>query len=165
MLKKKLLIINTGGTISSVKTPQGYAPKPGFVKAALKTIPQLVHPDMPDYDLLEISPLIDSSNITVDDWNTLARLIADNYSCYDGFVIFHGTDTMAYTASALSFMLENLAKPVVITGSQIPLSEIRNDAMENIIASVWLAAKHALNEVVRAGAQLRAEIAYSRRRT
>jgi len=147
-LKKKLLIINTGGTISSVKTPQGYAPKPGFVKAALKAIPQLVHPDMPDYDLLEISPLIDSSNITVDDWNILAKLIADNYSHYDGFVIFHGTDTMAYTASALSFMLENLAKPVVITGSQIPLSEIRNDAMENIIASVWLAAKHALNEVV-----------------
>ena len=71
---------------------------------------------------------IDSSNMTPQHWHLIATDIADHYHDYDGFIILHGTDTMAYTASALSFMLENLAKPVILTGSQLPLSEIRNDA-------------------------------------
>lgn len=146
-MKKHILIINTGGTISSVKQAHGYEPKSGYVQLALEQIPSLKHPDMPTYDIKEYSPLLDSSNMTVHEWNRIGMDIADNYEQYDGFVIFHGTDTMAYTASALSFMLENLAKPVIVTGSQIPLSEVRNDAMENVIMSLWLCAHQPLHEV------------------
>ena len=147
MRKKNILILNTGGTISSVKTNDGYQPQAGYVIDAMRAIRELQHPDMPNYDIIEYQPLIDSSNIRVEDWNQLGKDIANHYANYDGFVIFHGTDTLAYTASSLSFMLEHLAKPVIITGSQIPLSEIRNDASENIIASLWLASDSRLNEV------------------
>ncbi len=85
--------------------------------------------------------------MTVTEWNRIAQDIADAYSNFDGFVIFHGTDTMAYTASALSFMLEHLGKPVIVTGSQIPLSEVRNDAIDNVITSLWLCAHQPINEV------------------
>ena len=102
---------------------------------------------MPAYTIKEYQPLLDSSNMSLQEWNQIARDIADQYAQYDGFIIFHGTDTMAYTASALSFMLENLAKPVIITGSQIPLSEVRNDALDNIITSLWLCAHQPLYEV------------------
>jgi len=145
---RQILIINTGGTISSVKTPKGYEPKAHFVEHALRAMPVLKHPEMPKIDVLEYNPLLDSSNMSLADWNLIASDIKKHYHDYDGFVILHGTDTMAYTASALSFMLENLAKPVVITGSQIPLSEIRNDATENLITSLWLAATAPLYEVV-----------------
>jgi L-asparaginase len=147
MAKKTVLIINTGGTISSIQTPTGYMPSPEGVHAALQMIPALSHPDMPDYEIKEYVPLLDSSNITPQEWNRLAADIHAHYAHVDGFVIFHGTDTMAYTASALSFMLENLGKPVILTGSQIPLSEIRNDASDNIITSLWLAAHAPLPEV------------------
>lgn len=83
---------------------------------------------------------LDSSNINVDDWNQLARVIENNYESYDGFVVLHGTDTMAYTASALSFMLENLNKPVILTGSQLPLDDLRTDGRENFIAAIEIAA-------------------------
>lgn len=146
-MKKKILIINTGGTISSVKTENGYAPAANYVQMAMSKIPALSMDAMPAYDLKEYSPMLDSSNMRVKDWNQIARDIADNYQQYDGFVVFHGTDTMAYTASALSFMLENLAKPVIITGSQIPLSQARNDAADNIITSLWLCANQPIHEV------------------
>ncbi|MFI4919503.1 MAG: asparaginase [Legionellales bacterium] len=146
-MKKRILIINTGGTISSVKSACGYEPVAGYVQSALEKIPSLQHPDMPDYVIKEYQPLLDSSNMTVNDWNRIASDIAHEYAHFDGFVVFHGTDTMAYTASALSFMLEHLAKPVIITGSQIPLSEIRNDAMDNVITSLWLCAHQPINEV------------------
>ncbi|WP_051555254.1 asparaginase [Legionella fairfieldensis] len=146
-MKKHILILNTGGTISSIKTDQGYEPALGYVEAALAQIPALKHADMPDYTIKEYHPLLDSSNMTVSDWNRIANDIADNYFDFDGFIVFHGTDTMAYTASALSFMLENLAKPVIVTGSQIPLSEVRNDAVDNIITSLWLCEHQSFNEV------------------
>lgn len=146
-MKKRILIINTGGTISSVKTHRGYEPAEGYVQTALQRIPAIHHPDMPDYVIKEYQPLLDSSNMTMTDWNQIAHDIHDEYTKYDGFVIFHGTDTMAYTASALSFMLENLSKPVIVTGSQIPLSEVRNDAMDNVITSLWLTAHQPINEV------------------
>lgn len=146
-MKKQILILNTGGTISSIKTKRGYEPAEHYVEKALKEIPILSHADMPHYQIKEYSPLLDSSNMTVADWNRIASDIASHYEQFDGFIIFHGTDTMAYTASALSFMLENLAKPVIITGSQIPLSEVRNDALDNVLTSLWLAANHDLNEV------------------
>lgn len=146
-MKKRILIINTGGTISSVKTNRGYEPAEGYVQTALAQISTLNHPDMPDYVIKEYSPLLDSSNMTLNDWNQIASDIAQEYQNYDGFIVFHGTDTMAYTASALSFMLENLAKPVIVTGSQIPLSKVRNDAIDNVTTSLWLCAHQSINEV------------------
>jgi len=146
-MKKHILIINTGGTISSIKKSHGYEPAPGYVASALEQIPTLKHLDMPKFTIKEYLPLLDSSNMTVQDWNRIAHDIAHEYTSYDGFVIFHGTDTMAYTASALSFMLEHLDKPVILTGSQIPLSELRNDAIDNIITSLWLCAHQPLKEV------------------
>ncbi|HIC7374836.1 TPA: asparaginase [Legionella pneumophila] len=146
-MKKRILIINTGGTISSIKTSHGYEPSPGFIQKALADIPALKHQDMPDYVIKEYQPLLDSSNMTVTEWNRIARDIAHEYEQFDGFVVLHGTDTMAYTASALSFMLEYLGKPVIVTGSQIPLSEIRNDATDNLITSLWLCAHQPIHEV------------------
>ncbi len=146
-MKKRILVINTGGTISSVKTSHGYEPSPGYVEAALVQIPSLKHQDMPDYIIKEYKPLLDSSNMTVHEWNRIALDIAQEYDQFDGFVVFHGTDTMAYTASALSFMLEHLGKPVIVTGSQIPLSEVRNDAIDNVITSLWLCAHQPIHEV------------------
>ncbi|MFY7698328.1 MAG: asparaginase [Legionella sp.] len=146
-MKKKVLIINTGGTISSVKTNHGYEPKQGYVEFALTQLPALNHPAMPCFSIKEYQPLLDSSNMTVTEWNRIASDIADHYDDYDGFVVLHGTDTMAYTASALSFMLENLTKPVILTGSQIPLSEVRNDAVDNILTSLWLCARQPIAEV------------------
>ena len=146
-MKKKILIINTGGTISSVKTSHGYEPAQDYVASALAKVPALSHADMPAYVIKEYQPLLDSSNMTVSQWNRIAVDIADEYERFDGFVIFHGTDTMAYTASALSFMLENLGKPVILTGSQIPLSEVRNDVIDNVLTSLWLCAHQPIKEV------------------
>lgn len=146
-MKKRILIINTGGTISSVKTAHGYEPAPGYVESALAQIPALKHVDMPEYVIKEYKPLLDSSNMTVNEWNRIANDIALEYEQFDGFIVFHGTDTMAYTASALSFMLEHLSKPVIVTGSQIPLSEVRNDAIDNVITSLWLCAHQPIHEV------------------
>ena len=146
-MKKNILIINTGGTISSVKTPHGYEPVQDYVSSVLAKIPALSHPDMPNYVIKEYQPLLDSSNMTVSEWNRIAADITEKYTDFDGFVIFHGTDTMAYTASALSFMLENLDKAVILTGSQIPLSEVRNDAVDNVITSLWLCAHQPIKEV------------------
>jgi L-asparaginase len=97
--------------------------------------------------LHEYDPLLDSANMTPSDWLKIARDIADRYDDYDGFVVLHGTDTMAYTASALPFMLEGLRKPVILTGSQIPLCEVRNDARENLITAMILAADYPIPEV------------------
>lgn len=144
---KKILIIYTGGTIGMVRTPNGYAPKDGYFRAALEAIPPLRSEEMPRWELREMSPLLDSSNMTVTEWNAIAGLIAENYDAYDGFVVLHGTDTMAYTASALSFMLEGLNKPVVLTGAQIPLCELRSDGRDNIITSLLIAAEGRVREV------------------
>jgi L-asparaginase len=146
-LNKKILILNTGGTISSVKTPAGYQPARGHAIEVLQSNPAFSHADMPQYEIHEYDPLLDSSNLTCDDWNRIAGDIEAHYDAFDGFVIFHGTDTMAYTASALSFMLEHLNKPVILTGSQIPLVELRNDALDNALTSVWLCAHRPIHEV------------------
>ena len=145
--KKNILILNTGGTISSIKTLKGYEPASGYVAQLLKAMPLFSHPDMPHYSIMDYEPLLDSSNMSITEWNRIASDIATHYAQVDGFVIFHGTDTMAYTASALSFMLENLGKPVILTGSQIPLSEVRNDALDNVVTSLLIAAHQPLHEV------------------
>ena len=146
-MKKKVLIIYTGGTIGMKKTEKGYAPVAGFLGRAISAIDDMNSPDAPLWDLHEMSPLLDSSDITVKEWNKIAAVICENYSVYDGFVVLHGTDTMAYTASALSFILHGLEKPVVLTGSQIPLSEIRSDGRDNLITSMLIAADGVANEV------------------
>ncbi|CAO3636165.1 unnamed protein product [Cunninghamella blakesleeana] len=99
------------------------------------------------YSILEYEPLLDSCNMTMDDWVRIAKDIEVNYEYYDAFIVLHGTDTMAYTASALSFMLEELGKTVIITGSQVPLSEVRNDAVENLLGALTIAGHFVIPEV------------------
>ena len=145
--EKRILIIYTGGTIGMKNTEKGYIPVPNFINEALRGIEDLFRKDFPKWDLVELSPLLDSSNMTVNEWNSIASVIYENYGKYSGFVVLHGTDTMAYTASALSFMLSGLSKPVVLTGSQIPLAEIRSDGRDNLITSILIAAEGVVREV------------------
>ena len=144
---KKVCIIYTGGTIGMVQTERGFAPEQGALNKELLALKDLSAPDMPKWDLVEFDPLLDSSNTTYKEWNMMGEAIASRYDDYDGFVILHGTDTMAYTASALSFMLENLGKPVILTGSQIPLCQLRSDGKDNLITSLLIAADGVVPEV------------------
>ncbi len=146
-MKKKICILYTGGTIGMVPTENGYAPKKGYFRDAIAAIRDLGEPGMPDWEMIEFDPLLDSSNIAVKQWNLIGQAIRDNYHKYDGFVVLHGTDTMAYTASALSFMLEGLDKPVILTGSQIPLCQLRSDAADNLSTSVFIAGQGQVREV------------------
>lgn len=146
-MRKKVCLIHTGGTIGMARTERGYAPKIGFIQSILSGMNEFNSEDIPAFDLVEYNPLLDSSNISVNEWVKIAQDIKDKYEEYDGFVILHGTDTMAYTASALSFMLEGLAKPVILTGSQIPLCETRNDARDNLITSLVIAGNYQIPEV------------------
>ena len=145
--KKRILIIYTGGTIGMMKTSRGYAPEKERFHRLLEAIPELKAEAMPDWEIVDMDPLLDSSNITVLEWNAIGSMIAEHYDRFDGFVVLHGTDTMAYTASALSFTLRNNSKPVILTGSQIPLCEIRNDARDNLITAVMIAAGSMVHEV------------------
>ena len=147
MKNKKVLIIHTGGTIGMKKTENGYVPAPGFLAGELLTLADLEREDFPSWELYEMAPLLDSSNVALEEWNNIAKIIYENYDNYSGFVVLHGTDTMAYTASALSFILCGLDKPVILTGSQIPLSELRSDGRDNLITSVMIAAEDVVREV------------------
>jgi L-asparaginase len=135
---KKLLLLYTGGTIGMVQDQKGIL-VPFDFNNITENVPEL---SRLDYQVVVISfdPILDSSNMNMDTWIEMASIIEKNYDDYDGFVILHGSDTMAYTASALSFMLENLAKPVILTGSQLPIGEIRTDAKENLITALEIAA-------------------------
>lgn len=146
-MKKRLYIAYTGGTIGMCRTAEGYAPAPGYLASQMAEMPELRDPRMPAYDIREYTPLLDSSNMTPADWFRIAQDIVAHYDAYDGFIVLHGTDTMAYTASALPFLLQGLRKPVILTGSQIPLCEIRNDARANLITSMVIAAEHPVPEV------------------
>src|SRR5437868_8593394 len=128
-------------------TRAGYRPQPGYLQSQMAAMPELGNPSMPSFTIHEYKPLLDSSNMTPREWVAIARDIAANYRRFDGFVVLHGTDTMAYTASALPFMLRGLGKPVIITGSQIPLCEVRNDARENLITSLLISADYDIPEV------------------
>jgi L-asparaginase len=146
-MKKHICLIHTGGTIGMVKGENGYLPKEGYLQTVLDKMADLKAPEMPEISFYEMSPLLDSSDMAVDDWNRIGKEIAKRYNDYDGFVILHGTDTMAYTAAALSFMLENSNKPVILTGSQIPLCEIRSDGQDNLVTSLLIAGSGKINEV------------------
>jgi len=148
--KKRVLVLCTGGTLAMAPDPlQGnsLAPVEGALTDYLKQMPELDQNDMPQVVAHEYSPLIDSSDMGPGDWALLASDIGDNYYYFDGFVVLTGTDTMAYAASALSFMLESLGKPVVFTGSQIPLNEPYNDARKNLIMSIIFACRETIHEV------------------
>lgn len=144
---KSVYIAYVGGTIGMVKTPSGYQPAAGYLRQQMEAMPELQDERMPQYVIHEYTPLLDSSNMTPADWVEIAQDITDHYADYDGFVVLHGTDTMAYTASALSFLLQNLGKTVIVTGSQIPLVEMRNDARPNLIDSLLIASSYAVPEV------------------
>ncbi len=137
-MKSSILIIYTGGTIGMKTDAETGALVPFDFSGIYDEFPSLKRLNV-DIDVLTMSPIIDSSNVAPANWVVLAELIRDNYGRYDGFVVLHGTDTMSYTASALSFMLENLSKPVVFTGSQIPIGVLRTDGRENLITAIEIA--------------------------
>lgn len=169
----RVLVINTGGTIGMTLHDNVLAPKANAFVQSLRKLPiihdevyaqqtslynyygsenTLVLPMTKDnkriiYTVLEYNPLLDSSNMTTEDWGRIGKDIEKNYENYDGFVILHGTDTMAYTASALSFMCENLGKPIILTGSQVPIYEMRNDGRDNLLGALLIAGQFVIPEV------------------
>ena len=160
MSVRKVLIIYTGGTIGMRQTPSGYAPMSGWMEHQLRSMYPFQDPQAPPrttpaskagiricYDIIEYDPLLDSANMDVLSWVKIAKEIERHYDSYDGFLVLHGTDTMSYTAAALSFMLVNLRKTVVLTGSQIPLSEVRNDAVNNLLGALSMAGLYKIPEV------------------
>ena len=145
--RQRILVVYTGGTIGMAKTESGYRPAHGFLQEQMAAMTELQATELPSYEVVEHVPLIDSSNMSPEMWRNIAARIVENYDAFDGFIVLHGTDTMAYTASALAFLLEGLAKPVILTGSQIPLCEVRNDARRNLVTSLQLAADPRIREV------------------
>jgi len=135
----RILIIYTGGTIGMMHDPETQVLMPLDFAQILARVPEL---DRLDYSLSihSFHPIIDSSNVNPEIWLSMAKIIRDNYEAYDGFVILHGSDTMAFSASMLSFLFRNLTKPVIFTGSQLPIGEIRTDAKENLITAIEIAA-------------------------
>ncbi len=137
--RPKILLVYTGGTIGMIENAIDKSLQPFDFTHLIDNVPKV---KMLDYDIdnIQFNPPIDSANMSPQHWSDIAASIEDNYDSFDGFVILHGTDTMAFTASALSFMLENLHKPVIITGSQLPIGEVRTDGEENLITALQVAA-------------------------
>ncbi|MCK4748434.1 MAG: asparaginase, partial [Bacteroidales bacterium] len=136
---RSILIIYTGGTIGMLKDPVKGSLKPLDFNKIKKHIPEIEEFGY-HIEAISFDPPIDSSDIDISTWTRIAEIIEKHYRAFDGFVILHGTDTMAYSASALSFMLENLAKPVIFTGAQLPIGALRTDGKENLITSLVIAA-------------------------
>jgi len=134
-----ILLIYTGGTIGMVENLKTGSLEAFNFSHLTSHIPELERLNF-SINTIVFDPVIDSSDVSPKHWQDLVRIIEDNYNTHDGFVILHGTDTMAYTASALSFMLENLNKPVVLTGAQLPIGKLRTDAKENLITAMEIAA-------------------------
>lgn len=137
--RPSVLLIYTGGTIGMRENPETGALESFNFDLILDEVPELRRFDF-SIHAFTFDPPIDSSDMGLEHWGRLVRVIAENYDRFDGFVILHGTDTMAYTASALSFMLENLGKPVILTGSQLPIGKLRTDGKENLITAIEIAA-------------------------
>ena len=135
----RILIIYTGGTIGMIENAETRALEPFNFDHLIENVPKIKLLDI-EIESVEFSNPIDSSSMNPLHWQSIAKVIEDNYTKFDGFVVLHGTDTMAYTASALSFMLEHLRKPVIITGSQLPIGEVRTDGEENLITALQIAA-------------------------
>lgn len=139
MRKPSILLVYTGGTIGMVHDPKSGALHPFNFDHLFQEIPELKEFNL-NLDSFSFDPLMDSSSMSPDNWVKIAGLIEERYDDHDGFVVLHGTDTMPYTASALSFMFENLGKPVILTGSQLPIGMIRTDGKENVITAIEIAA-------------------------
>ena len=142
-----VLVLHTGGTIGMVDTPDGNAPVAGALAPYLDWIVESARGELPPITFLELDPPIDSANATPDDWRAIARVIYERRESHPGFVVLHGTDTMAYTASALSFLLPSFGRPVVVTGSQIPIARTRSDGRQNLIGALQVATRTDLPEV------------------
>lgn len=134
-----ILVIYTGGTIGMKHNPETGSLAPFNFEQIEEEVPELKKFGF-KIDTVSFSPLVDSSNIQPDFWVRLVEIVSSNYDRYDGFVILHGTDTMSYTASALSFMIQNLDKPIILTGSQLPIGTLRTDGKENLISAIEIAA-------------------------
>lgn len=142
----KILLIYTGGTIGMVPSDRGWRPQPGYLESRLRAHLRQEGVTL-DFDWLEYAPLIDSSQIDTGHLNTLAKDLIAHYADYDGFVVLHGTDTMAYTTAALSFMLRGTRKPVIVTGSQVPVWEAHTDGLDNVVLALHHAQRKDLHEV------------------
>jgi len=142
-----VFVLHTGGTIGMVDTPEGYAPVAGALAPHVDAVVAGSHGELPRVDLMELDPLIDSSNATPDTWCAIARTLFERRDDFAGFVVLHGTDTMAYTASALSFLLPDFGKPVVVTGSQIPMTRARSDGRQNLVGALQVASRSDVPEV------------------
>ncbi len=134
----RILVVYTGGTLGMVESEEGYVPGSGTLEALMEERLSFQSEDLPAYDVHAFDPLLDSANMEPADWLRIAEAIRDRFEAYDGFLVVHGTDTMAFTASALSFMLHPLDKPVLLTGAQLPLDETRSDAQGNLLTSLLL---------------------------
>jgi 60kDa lysophospholipase len=174
--ESRVLIIMTGGTICMKRSPDGFVPARGFLQAGLAPRPSFNDGSNPDpinvmvrdrevqsyrslrtplsayerqirYAVFEFEQLLDSSSIDAKGWDEIAKTIYRNYTLFDAFVVLHGTDSLAYTSSALSFMLQNLGKPVILTGSQAPMSSLQNDATDNLLGSLVIAGHFMIPEV------------------
>ena len=137
--RASVLIIYTGGTIGMIENPHNGALEAFDFEYIEQHVPEIKRFNF-KINTLSFDPVMDSSDMGPDSWVKIAEIIRDHYEDYDGFVVLHGTDTMAYTASGLSFMLENLTKPVVLTGSQLPIGQLRTDGKENLITAIEIAA-------------------------
>lgn len=138
--KRKVLVLLTGGTMAMKSNEDGMLePVAGYLADRMRSMPEIRDAKMPAYEVVEYSQLLDSADMCPSDWSTIAKDLGDAHDQYDGFVVILGTDTMAYCASALSFMLENLAKPVVLTGSMIPFAKAYSDARRNLVMSLIFA--------------------------
>ena len=135
-----VFVLHTGGTIGMVETPDGHAPVAGALGPYLDWIVESSRGELPPIAFLELDPPIDSANATPDDWCDIASTLYEHRADHAGFVVLHGTDTMAYTSSALSFLLPGFGKPVVVTGSQIPITRTRSDGRQNLIGALQVAA-------------------------
>lgn len=140
-MQRKILIIYTGGTIGMIQNHETGSLQPFNFSKIWDEFPELKR-FRHHLDSVAFEPAIDSSDVTIELWQRLAKTIYENYDAYDGFVVLHGTDTMSYSASALSFMLQNLQKPVIFTGSQLPIGMLRTDGKENFITAIEIAAAH-----------------------
>ncbi len=146
-MKRRVYIAYAGGTFGMRRTPEGYVPEAGLARRLAGVLPASGADGMPEWVLREYERPIDSAEARPQDWYAIAADIAAHYDAFDGFVVIHGTDTMAYAASALSFALAGLRKPVVVTGAQIPLGEPRSDAGGNLLGALLIAARQPLPEV------------------
>ncbi|NTU71974.1 MAG: asparaginase [Coriobacteriia bacterium] len=146
-MRPRIYVAYTGGTIGMTATEHGFAPEPGWLRGPIEALIEASRDEPPHVEFDEFDPIIDSSNATPRTWSRIASALWDRRDDFDGFVVLHGTDTMAYTASALSFLLPGFGKPVVITGSQVPMSVEGSDGQQNLIRALGVAGGDAIHEV------------------